>query len=456
MKAGQRMRFLKGIGANLYGQAVVALIQIAGVPILLHCWGARTYGEWLIAFALPSYLSMTDLGFSQSAGNDMTRLVAGSDRTEALAVFQSVLVLLIVASAAMSLLVFASLWATPASRLLHLGTLSPLQVKFVLALLAAEILFKLFDGLNHAGFRANGAYALHQTITSTTPLLQNGAAWGAACLGASPLGAAFLYFMVRAIAVPATMVLLVWRYDWLRIGVRRARRFHLARLFKPALGNIAIPLAQGLGIQGMVLVVGGMLGPVAVVVFSTTRTLTRLALQLVTCISYAAEPEFAAMLGTEDTGRIGAFYRRTMRLSLWISLVTIAGLAVLGPTILRRWTHGTVALNPVLFGLLLATVLSQTLWNGALSMLKACNRHLNAAAGQLVAAAFALVLALLLLSVFKSTSAAGIAIFLADLGFLGYSIIEVRRVLGIDMVSTLIAALDPRSLMSQLRWPFHA
>jgi len=56
-------RILKGVYANVYGQAVTAVIQLAGVPILLHLWGTRLYGEWLIVFANPAYLSMTDLGF---------------------------------------------------------------------------------------------------------------------------------------------------------------------------------------------------------------------------------------------------------------------------------------------------------------------------------------------------------------------------------------------------------
>ena len=61
-------RLRNGFGANAYGQLVVIIIQLAGVPILLHAWGTQLYGEWLILAAIPTYLSMTDLGFSQSAG----------------------------------------------------------------------------------------------------------------------------------------------------------------------------------------------------------------------------------------------------------------------------------------------------------------------------------------------------------------------------------------------------
>src|SRR5437867_12754550 len=91
-------RLLKGFGANLYGQAVVVVIQLAGVPILLHYWQAQLYGEWLILFAIPSYLSMTDLGFSQSAANDMTARVARGDKSGALTVFQSLSALVILSA----------------------------------------------------------------------------------------------------------------------------------------------------------------------------------------------------------------------------------------------------------------------------------------------------------------------------------------------------------------------
>lgn len=84
-----RRRIVYGRGANAFGQLVTIIVQLVGVPILLHAWGVQLYGEWLILFAIPAYLSMTDLGFTQCAANDMTARVARGDRAGALAVFQS-------------------------------------------------------------------------------------------------------------------------------------------------------------------------------------------------------------------------------------------------------------------------------------------------------------------------------------------------------------------------------
>ena len=98
VNTGILKRILHGFGASLYGQVVIVVIQLAGVPILLHSWGVHLYGEWLILSALPTYLSMTDLGFSQSAGNDMSQHVARGNRDAALAVFQSIGLLIAICS----------------------------------------------------------------------------------------------------------------------------------------------------------------------------------------------------------------------------------------------------------------------------------------------------------------------------------------------------------------------
>src|SRR3989454_425727 len=170
-------RLLKGFGANLYGQAAVVVIQLAGVPILLHYWHAQLYGEWLILFAIPSYLSMTDLGFSQSAGNDMTARVARGDRVGALMVFQSLWAMVLLFAVVGLVLAAAAATILPLEKWMHFSQLSTRDVRWVLLFLAAEVLVKLTEGVSHAGFRASGDYAFHVTIYYSTILAQHASTW---------------------------------------------------------------------------------------------------------------------------------------------------------------------------------------------------------------------------------------------------------------------------------------
>ena len=82
-------RIISGFGSNLFGQLVTILIQILSLPIFLYYWDMSTYGSWLVLSALPSFLSMADVGMVQAAGNKMTMAMGRGEVAEANRIFQS-------------------------------------------------------------------------------------------------------------------------------------------------------------------------------------------------------------------------------------------------------------------------------------------------------------------------------------------------------------------------------
>lgn len=443
LRSGVSRRLLKGFGSNLYGQAVVALIQLVSVPVLLAAWGTQLYGEWLILFAIPSYLSLTNLGFSMSAANEMTAQVGRRDRQGALGTFHSLTVLLLIASGVAAVLVVACVFLVPMARL-HLSVLTVRGARLILLLLAAEMLVKLYDGLNHAGFRSTGDYPLHVALYYSTMLVQYGCLWGVALAGLGPVVAAGGFLAVRAIASVAVLGLLVRRHPWLRPGLRYARVSLLRGLVRPSLANVAIPFAQALNVQGFVLVVGAAIGPAAVVVFSTTRTLTRLVVRMVTSVSESAEPEFALAWGTRDYSLLRRLYVQTLRVGFWLGVLAAALLFFLGGAIFRFWTHGRVSMDHELFHVLIAVALASTLWNGAVTLLKAANRHLRAALVYVAGSGLAVGLGALLLHTSDRLSDAALALLVIDLGMAVYGLYAAGHLSGSGLLPTLGQVLIPR------------
>jgi O-antigen/teichoic acid export membrane protein len=452
-------RLLKGFGASLYGQAVVIVIQLAGVPILLSYWQTQLYGEWLILFAIPSYLSMTDLGFSQSAGNDMTARVARGDRAGALVLFQSLSSLVFFLAAVGLLLVGAAIMLLPLGSWMHFTRLTTPEVRWVLWFLAAEVLVKLTEGVSHAGFRANGDYALHVTIYYSTLFAQHASIWLLAARGLGPVAAAGAFFIIRAAVTPSVAVLLTRRHRWLHFGFAHAQLAQLAQLralLRPALANTGIPLAQGLNVQGMVLLVGAILGPPAVVTFSTLRTLTRLALQLVFTVSSAAEPELAAAFGSGNGSLLRNLYQQTLRAGLWLALISALGLTITGEWILRFWTHGKVAMNPELFRWLLASAVASVLWWGSLTLLKSANRHLRVAVAYMASAGAAVVLAAFMLSYTRNLAMAGMSLLVMDGVMAAYALRAAARLIGSPPLNNMLLALNPFPLLRLVATKSHA
>ena len=441
-------RLAKGFGANAYDQAVTVLVQIFGVPILLHAWGARLYGEWLILFAIPAYLSLSDLGFSQSAGNEMTARVVRGDRAGAARVFQSlarqVYIGCAVALAGTTLLI----WKLPIASWLQLNTMSPTSVRVVLCLAAAEMFVRLPNGVTDAGFRAGGDYALHVFLTSTARLLQFAGIWGAALAGGSPVAGTAAFFCVRLFATPFSAIVLHYRHGWLLSPAISGGWRDLHHLAKPAIANLALPLANALNIQGMVLVVGAVLGPVQVVVFSTLRTLTRLAVQLVMAVNNSAEPEIAAAHGSGDRRLMHALLKQVLSASMWLALAAATMLALFGNFVVRIWTHGAVQIDKTLFALLLLSAVASVLWYGSLIVLKAANRHLRASVLFVAVSSVAVGLAGVLLWMTRQVQVAGVTLLLMDGAMVAFTLREVATLLDLEASKTIVRAVNPTPLVN--------
>src|SRR6266853_4248178 len=105
-----RSRLLRGFSATALGPVVTAIVQVVSVPLLLHVWGAAKYGDWLLLSAIPSYLTLSDLGFGNASGSDMAMRVAANDRRGALETFQSSWVLVTLSSLVALLLALMSVW----------------------------------------------------------------------------------------------------------------------------------------------------------------------------------------------------------------------------------------------------------------------------------------------------------------------------------------------------------
>lgn len=451
MDAAVAHKLRRGLGANLFGQAVTAAVQLIGVPVLLYTWGVQLYGEWLLLFAVPAYLAMLDLGFSNSAANDMTARVRRGDISGALAVFQSSSMLVYVVTVAGAVASAIAVALLPLPDLLSLRTIGDEAARWTLWVLIVQVFASLINGALHAGFRACGDYALHTAITNAVRLCQFAGLWIAALMGGGPLDAAITFCAIRIIGTGAAAYYLKLRCEWIRYGTSYASISRLSPLVKPAAANISVPLAQAVNVQGMTLLVGATLGASAVVAFTAIRTLTRLVLQLITSLSSAAEPEIAAAYGRRDLDLIQGIFTQTLRASVWLAAGGVVALIFTGPMIVDIWTAGKVAVEDSLLIWLLAAAAANVLWSGAFSVLRAVNRHLVGSAIFVVASLLALPGAYLLIREVGSSSGAAISLVIVELSVAAYVYRAACNFIEASPWSTVGNALDPRNLAASLK-----
>ena len=360
--SGLRRRLLRGLGATALGPLVTAIIQLASVPCLLHFWGAAKYGDWLILFAIPSYLTLSDLGFGDASGSDMTMRVAAGDRQGAIETFQSSWVLLSLVSLFMALLAGVIVWQIHWHNWLKLTTLSDRYASAVVLVLGLYILVSQQCGILESGFRCDGNFATGNVGGTVIRVVE--CAMGTTCgvLTGSLLGAAFVYLISRIIGTIAYGLVLGGKSPWLPIGFRFAQFSRVKELAAPAFGFMALPLANAISIQGLTLVIGSVLGSVAVVQFSTLRTLSRINFQLMTVIAWALWPELSRAFGAGNLRLARTLHRHAYQAALALSLMTGLALWFFGPVLYSDWIRGAVRFNANTFHILLLVTFVNSLW----------------------------------------------------------------------------------------------
>ncbi|MGO9127651.1 MAG: lipopolysaccharide biosynthesis protein [Terriglobales bacterium] len=445
-----RRRLVRGFGASAMGPVVTALVQLVSVPVFLRFWGAHLYGEWMVLSAIPTYLSLSDMGFGSVAGNDMTMRVARGDRAGALESFQSTWVLVTVASLAVGLLVCAGMWWLPLGSWFHLSMLSSREIATVLVLLSLYALVVLQGTLILAGFRCEGNYPAGMLGGNIVRLTEWTAATVVVLLGGKAVEVAATYLVVRACGNLILTIIMRRKSPWIHYGVAHATRACIRRLAAPAVAFMAFPLGNALSIQGLLMAIGIVLGPVAVAVFSTLRTLTRAVIQLMGVVHTTVWPEISIAYGSAQFARARQLHRHACRVSLWLSISVVTALTLFGRPVYVLWTHHRLGFDAAVFHVLLCVIIANTFWYTSSVVAVACNAH------QKVAIAYVVGTLLSIASTFAFTRYLGLlapAISLLAIDVLMTAVVlpESTRILRDDLGEFLKSAVAPRPLWKAAR-----
>jgi O-antigen/teichoic acid export membrane protein len=376
---------IRGVGATALGPIVTTIIQLVSVPIFLHFWGVRLYGEWLLLSAMPTYLSLSDFGFATAAGTEMTMDVIAGRPAAAEEAFQTAWLLTTGISLAVALAVIPALVFLPLNRWLNISVLSVGETAILLGILALYVLMGLQTAVTHSGLRCDGNYAAAVFWTSIWRLVEFGTATLIVVFHGKPIQVAVGFLAARTLGTLFLFVLLKTRSPWLHYGFRDASWACVRRLAIPSLALMAFPTGDALSLQGMILVIGSVLGPVPVVAFSTLRTLTRFILQVIVTIKHTVWQELSAAFATGNELLAKRLHRLACQAALWCSLLAAGGLAIAGPWIYSRWTRGTVAMDVGVFHCLLIVAIANSLWTTSSATMIASNMHQRVAALSLIA-----------------------------------------------------------------------
>ena len=164
-------------------------------------------------------------------------------------------------------------------------------------------------------------------------------------------------------------------------------------MIRPAVSFLAFPLANALSFQGVTLVVGALSGPATVTLFTSYRTIARVAVQLTSMFSLALWPEFGQLFGNGGPRAIEKLYRHSALLGAVQALGLSVVLLLVSPWLLQIWTHGRIEFVPRLMLWMLAYAAISGIWHVPRVLLMSTNQHVGLAGWSLAAGGLAVLLA---------------------------------------------------------------
>lgn len=368
-------RLVSGFLTNIVGKAAGVLIQLVQVPVLLHYWGETMFGVWMILTAFPAYLSFSNIGFGSVAGNEMTMLMAREDRDGALSVFQSCWWLIASVLGITGAVMCVALKLLPMARLLNLHQLSESDTSWALFWLGIAVLFGQLEQLLQSAYRCIARYSYGTLLKSIATLVAFAIQLVPVVLGYGPRTTAKVFALAN-ISITLFFCVLVRRdIPWISYGWRHASFAEIKRLTRPSLAFMGFPIGLAFNLQGSQMAVNYALGPEAVAVFTTARTISRIALQMVEMVKNTVWPELSIAFGAGNVELVRSLHRRACQIALFLSLGVIVFVAALGPTFLHHWTLGKVPPNPGLIAILLVVVVFYSLWSTSATLVSAINMH---------------------------------------------------------------------------------
>lgn len=451
-------RILSGTMANTAGIAMNAMLQLVSVPVLVSAWGAEAFGLWIMLTTIPTYFALTDLGFLQATTSEMAMLIARGERTRAARVFISSTALIAAVSAGIFLLVTVIALGCAILDVLPGGVGLP-----VLLLLAGFSVLSLLSRLPVAALRASGHYARGTIAYDTMSTIEGIAGLAVAAAGGGFGDVALSFLLIRVVTIALLFGVLYRLAGWLRpnawqpVGtdpggagpISRRSRQHGARaavaspaigpigdrgqglvfsasalaemidfdeiraLFRPALAALTIPLALALNLQGVVLIIGAVLSPAAVAVYSPVRTCSRLLIQLVGTVNRATMPELSSARAGERSNDLRRILKVNGLLLLFVLLPGTLIFAAIGRDFVALWSGGHILPDRTFVAAVALATLVHGSWYFLSNMLLATNDHIALARYSLGCALLTLGLVALLANV-AGLSGVGLALLVGE------------------------------------------
>ncbi|MCC4214254.1 lipopolysaccharide biosynthesis protein [Leeuwenhoekiella parthenopeia] len=385
-------RILKNGLATGLQKGVKICEQLLLVPFFISYWGAAYYGEWLTLTIIPSIIAFSDLGVGTAASNTFVLKYAAKNYQGAsnisktgfwLISFMIVCALIIAALTVFLLDNYDVFSKTIIDRRDAIYAVSILMLARLL-----NFYSQFYEGYYRAARRANvgiNLLALNAALNVLAGLVVLLSGKGIIAFAASQLGVAVLFNLLF-------VTLANRQIKNLKSYKSRILRSDVKMIMNKGMGYLLSPVWQSIYFQGTTFAVRIILGPQAVAVFNTIRTLSRSVNQMYSLVSGAVFPELQYEVGLGNKKKQLKLFAYSLLAVFILAFVGFVFLAVFGLWFYNIWTQNELEVSNTVWLVFISGILFNSFWWTSAMVFRAVNRPYRFAMAGIIASIISVIL----------------------------------------------------------------
>lgn len=380
-------RITKGFGALSLSVGIQIIAQIAVVPVALYAWGKVRYGEWILLTGLVTFLRLTDLGLQTLVVNRLSASYARGEREEMQRSLSTALRIQIPLALGVLAITAVLLATLPIERILAVQTIGSFSLLAVAALLTTELLLNVPMGIISGVYRATGRLPRAAVIGACQQFVVT-------LLTITLIALNSTFVSLAALRVAVVVISSLWivydlrrLYPWLHLWPKVGSWSDGARMIRPGIFFILIPLADYLSIQFTLLVLQHSLDGGEVSRLTTHRTVVNVAMMASGLLTNAVWPEITWLHARSASDQLRKTHRSFARINMWFVGAIAFGMLPFIPIIYPSWTSGKLSIDAWTLAFLMTRMLLWGIWSASMATLCAIGRQQSVALVLLGAAA---------------------------------------------------------------------
>ena len=357
-----KKRLLNNGFAAVFQKGIRILDQLFLVPFFITYWGAAYYGEWLTLTIIPSVIAFSDLGFGTAAANSFVLNYASGDKQKAADISKSGIYIITVMILAAMLISILGILVLDHYNIFDKSLIDSKEAQIAVSILIFVRLLNFYDQLVEAYFRSAQKAAMNinlLTIKAALNLL--------AGLCMLLMGYGVIEFALSQLVVTLVFNAYYWTKGRQVLGLfkeykGKKDKVVLKAITTKGLSYLMSPVWQAIYFQGTTFVVRIVLGPEAVAVFNTVRTLSRSLNQLLFMVKTTVFPELQYEIGQNNLKTAQRVFRVSLLSVLALSFIGFVLLALFGLWFYSIWTQNELEVPRTIWYIFIAGMVFNALW----------------------------------------------------------------------------------------------